>query len=206
MDIPLSKSDYFRGVAKEARIRTRNRYFEQNPILTGKGSAMLARMGMARLQFIGQGGIQGIYSQPGSFNDAAFVASGGSLWRYDKNGTKTLIGSIGMSSPNNAVIMAATAYIGTTPEYLFCCGGGQLNLYMSNGYAIGTLTGTPANGNVVQIGGIYYQFTNGSVNAGSPAGTAGSPWLVAVSTSSTAAFQNLSDALGNQGIAGTAYR
>jgi hypothetical protein len=36
VDIPLSRSDYFRGVAKEARIRTRNRYFEQNPIFTGQ--------------------------------------------------------------------------------------------------------------------------------------------------------------------------
>src|SRR5438309_369691 len=108
VDIPLSHSDYFRGVAKEARIRTRNRYFEQNPILTKdipgtqaeymRGvhpAAMIARMGHRRYMSVGQDGIRGIYSQSGSFNGAVFVASGDILWRVDKNGTKTLIGAIG---------------------------------------------------------------------------------------------------------------
>jgi hypothetical protein len=75
VDIPLSRSDYFRGVAKEARIRTRNRYFEQNPVLTGKPATLIARMGLRRWLYVGAGPIRGVYSQPGSFNDAAFVVS-----------------------------------------------------------------------------------------------------------------------------------
>jgi hypothetical protein len=47
-----------------------------------------------------QDGIRGIYSQPGSFNDAVFVASGDNLWRVDRDGTKTFIGGIGSPSPN----------------------------------------------------------------------------------------------------------
>jgi hypothetical protein len=205
MDIPLSRSDYFRGVAKEARIRTRNRYFEQNPILTGQNSASIARMGMRRYLYVGQEGIRGLYSQPGSFNDAAFVASGDVLWRVDKNGTKTSIGSIGSPSPNNAVVMAATSNIGDTPAYLFVAGGGPLMLYMENSFALGTITGTPANNDVVQIGGTYYKFTNASVNAGAPAGTLANPWLVALGISPDLSWVNLADAIGNTGIAGTQY-
>jgi hypothetical protein len=205
MDIPLSRSDYFRGVAKEARIRTRNRYFETNPILTAGNSAMIARMGMRRYKFVGQDGITGLYSQPGSFNDAAFVASGDNLWRVDKNGTKTFIGAIGSPSQNNAVIMAATSNIGTTPAYLFVAGGGPLMLYMENSYALGTISGSPANNDVVQIGGIYYKFTNGGVNVGAPAGTIGNPWLVALGVSDATAWTNFGDAVENSGTPGTQY-
>jgi hypothetical protein len=205
VDIPLSRSDYFRGVAKEARIRTRNRYFEQNPILTGQNSAMLARMGMDRYKYVGQDGIRGIYSQPGSFNDAAFVASGDNLWRVDKNGTATFIGAIGSPSPNGAIAFAATSNIGVTPAYLFVAGGGPLMLYMENGYAKGTVTGSPANNDVIQIGGIYYKFTNAGVNVGAPAGTLANPWLVALGVSDTTAWTNFSDAVENSGTAGTQY-
>lgn len=205
VDIPLSRSDYFRAVAKEARILTRNRYFEQNPILTGQNSAMIARMGMQRYKSVGQDGARGIYSQPGSFNGAVFAAMGDALWRIDKNGTKTFIGNVGSPSPNNAVVMVATANIGTTPAHLFVAGGGPLNLYMENGYATGTISGAPANNDVVQIGGIYYKFTNASVNAGTPAGTLANPWLVALGVSSATAWQNLGDAIDNSGIPGTQY-
>lgn len=218
VDIPLSRSDYFRGIAKEARIRTRNRYFETNPILTDqmaqaqahmygytKGGGLLARMGMRRYKSVGQDGIRGIYSQPGSFNGAAFVASGDILWRVDKNGTATQIGAIGSTSPNSAIKFAATSNIGTTPAYLFVTGGGPLMLYMENSYARGTINGTPANGDVVRIGNSYYQFTNASVNAGTPAGTAAAPWLVALGVSATVAWSNFIDAVNAQGVAGTEY-
>lgn len=205
MDIPLSRSDYFRGVAKEARIRTRNRYFEQNPILTGQPVTMIARPGMRRYMYVGQDGIRGIYSQAGSFNNAVFVASGDNLWRIDRNGTQTLIGPIPNGSPNNAVSMAATSNIGTTPAYLFVASGSSLMLYMETGYATGTISGTPANNDVVQIGAIYYKFTNASVNAGTPAGTLANPWLVALGVSAATAWANLSAAINVSGTAGTQY-
>jgi hypothetical protein len=205
MDIPLSRSDYFRGVAKEARIRTRNRYFEQNPILTKQQSAMIARMGMGRYLYVGQGPIRGIYSQPGSFNDAVFVASEDTLWRVDKDGTMTSIGVIGSPSLNSSVSMAATANIGTTPAYLFVTGGGPLMLFMEDGYASGTITGTPANGDTVRIDSTYYKFTNASVDAGTPAGTLANPWLVALGVSPDLSWVNFSDAVENKGVPGTEY-
>lgn len=205
MDIPLSRSDYFRGVAKEARIRTRNRYFEQNPVLTDKQSALLARMGMRRYMYVGQGPIRGLYSQAGSFKDAAFTVSGDSLFRIDRDGTQTFIGVLDTPSPNNTVKMVATSNIGVTPAYLFVAGGGPLMLYMENGYAVGTIAGSPANGDVVRIGNTYYQFTSGSVNAGTPLGTLAFPWLVALGVSDLTAWTNFSDAIAGSGTPGTQY-
>lgn len=205
VDIPLSRSDYFRGVAKEARIRTRNRYFEQNPVLTQQQSALIARMGLKRWIYVGDGPIRGIYSQPGSFDNAAFVASYDQLWRVDTDGTKTLVGTIPSASLKNFVSMAATSNIGTTPAYLFVAAGSSLMCYMENSYARGTISGVPANTDVVRAGDVYYKFTSGSVNAGTPAGTLANPWLVALGASTAAAWQNLGDAIRASGEAGIAY-
>jgi len=205
VDIPLSRSDYFRGVAKEARIRTRNRYFEQNPVLSQQQTALLARPGLKRWIAVGDGPIRGIYSQPGSFNDCLFVATGGDLYRIDKDETITFIGAIPAPTLLSAVKMAATSNIGETPAFLFVAAGSSLMLYVEDGYALGTISGTPANTDVVRIGSIYYSFTSGSVDAGTPAGTAGNPWLVALGINAAAAWQNLADAIGATGIAGTQY-
>ena len=113
-DIPLAKSDYFREVAKEARITMRNRYFEENPVLTDKQSALIARMGMRRWIYVGDGPIRNVYSQPGSFSDALFVASYDKLWRVSTTGVVTLIGDIPSNSIDGFVSMAATNNIGTT--------------------------------------------------------------------------------------------
>ena len=205
-DIPLARSDYFRGVAKEARIRTKNRYFEQNPVLTDQQVAMIARMGMRRFTYVGPGPIRGIYSQSGSFNDAVFVVSYDELWKIDTDGTATLVftGFTG-DSLRRYVSMAATSKIGTTPEYLFIADGSVLYLYIDNGYAIGTLSGTAANGNQVRIGSVYYQFTSGSVDAGTPNGGAANPWLVALGGTATLSMLNLFDAIGATGTPGTTY-
>jgi hypothetical protein len=65
-NVPLARSDYFRGVAKEARILTRNRYFEGNPVLSEAQVALIARPGLRRWIYVGEGPIRpnGIYSQP----------------------------------------------------------------------------------------------------------------------------------------------
>jgi len=205
MDIPLSRSDYFRGVAKEARIRTRNMYFEQNPVLSPQQAALIARPGLKRWLAVGDGPIRGIYSQPGSFSDCLFVASGANLYRVDKDETITLIGAIPAPSNLTPVKMAATSNIGETPAFLFVAAGSALMLYIEEGYAIGNISGTPANTNVVRIGSIYYSFTNASVDAGTPAGTVGNPWLVALGANAAEAWENLADAIGATGIAGTQY-
>lgn len=203
-DVPLARSDYFRGVAKEARIRTRNRYFETNPVLTDTQSALISRPGMRRWHTVGDGPIRGVYSQPGAFDGNLFVASGTQIYRVAPDKTTTLIGTL-PGPPRSAVEMVATGNIGDTPAYLFVTGGGTLMCYAEDGFASGVLTGTPANGNVVRIGSIYYQFTNASVDAGTPAGTLGSPWLVALGLSATDAFSNLLNAINGTGTPGTTY-
>jgi len=205
VNIPLGRSDYFRGIAKEARIITRNRYFEQNPVLTQEQAALLARAGLHRWIYVGDGPIRAAYSQPGSFNDALFVVSYDQLYRVDIDATVTLIGTISSPSLKGFVSMAATSNIGTTPAFLFVAGGGPLMCYVEDGYAVGTLSGTPANADVVRVDTVYYQFTNGSVDAGTPDGSVGNPWLVALGGSATEAFTNLADAFGAAGIPGTQY-
>jgi len=205
MDIPLSRSDYFRGIAKEARIRTRNRYFEQNPVLTETQTALIARPGLRRWLYVGDGPITGIYSQAGSFNDALFAASNNELYRIDKDETVTFVGAIPGAGATSSVVMAATSNIGTTPAFLFVAAGSSLMCYIENGYARGTVTGTPANSDVVRTDGTYYQFTNGSVDAGTPTGTSGNPWLIALGASSSEAWTNFANSINADGVEGVQY-
>lgn len=204
-DVPLARSDYFRGVAKEARLLTRNRYFEENPALTDQQVALLARMGLRRWLYVGEGPVRAVYSQPGSFNDALFVVSGEQLWRVDTDDTKTLIGVVESAQPRSFVSMAATGNIDETPAYLFVAAGSSLACYIENGYASGTISGTPANNDVVRVGSVYYRFTNTSVDAGTPAGTSANPWLVALGADAAEAWTNLGLAFGASGISGTQY-
>lgn len=203
--IPLGQSDYFRQVAKEARIRLRNRYFEQNPVLSEQQAALIQRMGMRRWLYVGEGPIRGMYSQPGSFNDDVFVVSYDQLYRVANDGTKTLIGTVDGISLKGFASMAATGNIGTTPEYLFVCAGGPLYVYIADGFAIGTVSGSPANNDVVRVDLMYYKFTTGSVDAGTPDGTVANPWLVAKGASDTEAWTNLSDAFADDGVPGSQY-
>ena len=201
-DVPLGRADYHRSVPHEARIQTRNRYFEQNPVLTDSGAALIARPGERRWLYVGDGPIRGVYSQPGSFAEALFVVSGDEWWRVDVDGTKTLLTS-GVNPGSGSISMAGTGTIGETPEFMFMADGRNLWLYVEDGYAQGTIAGTPANGDKVEIGGTYYQFTTGSVDAGSPAGTNANPWRVAHSPSATISWQNFAWAImagGNPGV------
>lgn len=203
-NVPLGRSDYWRSVAKEARIRTKNRYYEDNPVLSESQTALIARMGLKRWLYVGEGPIRGLYSQAGSFNDAAFVVSADELWRVDKDGTKTQI-LTNMVGSTASVSMAATANIGETPEFLFIADGHSLFVYIENGFAKGLLTGVPVANDVVEINGIYYKWTAGSVDAGAPAGTLANPWLVAFGASASVAITNMASAIGDDGVEGTDY-
>jgi len=207
VDIPLGRADYDRRVAKEARIQTRNRFFEQNPVLTGNLTALISRPGLKRYLYVGDGPIRAVYSQPGDFSEALFVVSGTEWYRVDVDGTVTLL--IGGLNPSGTPSMAATGTIGdganATPEYLFMADGRELYLYMENSYAIGTISGTPANGYTITLGTTHYQFTNTSVDAGAPDGTAAHPWLVALGANAAAAWTNFGNAVSATGVGGTDY-
>lgn len=66
-------------------------------------------------------------------------------------------------------------------------------------------SGLIASGETVTIGAVRYSFTSGSVNAGSPAGTTGNPWLVALGVNDAASLENLYRAINASGAPGTTY-
>lgn len=207
-DLPLGRADYHRTVAKEARIQTRNRYFEQNPALVQGLTALIARPGLRRWLQVGDGPIRGVYSQPGDFNEALFVVSGNGWYRVDKDGTITVI-TTDLLPGTTACIMCGTGTIGTgataVPEFMYLADGRNLWLYTEKGYAKGTISGSPAAGDVVRVGSVYYQFTSGSVDVGSPDGTAAHPWLVHRSIADALSWQAFGWAVTATGTAGTDY-
>lgn len=199
--------DFKRGVAAGDELILRNRYFETNPVLSEDGASLLARPGLDYLTTVGAGPIRGLFQVPDFFNGDLFVASYDSLYRLDSNLDATFIVA-GLTNPDRGVVnMTATAPIGdTVPAYLFFTDGSVLYYYTENGSAQGTISGTAANNDVVRIGDVYYQFTTGSVNAGTPAGTVGSPWLVLADLVVTEnSWVNLGAAIMANGTAGTQY-
>lgn len=204
----LGRADLFRGVLKIPRFRLRNRHFEQNPILNDGEVSLFARPGRrAWLRNIGEGPIRGHYSEPGVFGGDVFVVSGLDLYRITNTGTVVLIGTIGLSLLGFPS-MAATAPIGDIPAHLFIADGGILWCYTEDGFAKGILeadgTGI-SNGDEVRIGDVYYEFTTGSVDAGTPDGTSGNPWLVARGALDADAIGNLFHAINASGTPGTSY-
>lgn len=203
--VNFNTSDYRRQVADAGSLMLKNRYFEQNPVLNEDGASLLARPGMRLLTTVGAGPIRGLASEAGSFDGDLFIASGDTFYRMDSELTKTSIYT-GLLNPEKGVVnMAITAVIGETPEYCFVTDGGTLYVYIANGFAINSLTGTAANNDTVTLGTVYYKFTNGSVNAGTPAGTVGNPWLVALGATNLLSFTNLANAINATGVAGTDY-
>lgn len=206
VNIPLARGDYFRAVAKEARIRTVNRFFEENPVLTTEPVALIARPGMKRFLSVGNGPIYSVYSQPGSFDDAIFVLSDNDFYRVDRDAMQAIvIAGMAAASATAPLAITATGTIGDTPEFLFFSRGSTLYLYLENGFALGTLSGTPVNTDTVQLGASYYRFTNASVDAGTPAGTLANPWLVALGGTALASFENLREAINGMGTPGVTY-
>lgn len=197
--------DFKRDVAGGDQLILRNRYYEVNPQLSEDGASLLARPGMKFLMELGEGPVRGMYAKEGSFDGDLFVAHGIDLTRVHRDKSTTLIYS-GLYNPDYGTVnMTSTAPIGDVPEYLFFADGRNLYIYIESGYAKGQLTGTPVNTDTVQIGAMYYRFTNGSVNAGTPAGTSGNPWLVALGLSSVISFDNLAAAVALSGDAGVQY-
>lgn len=206
--IQLAHTIYRRSAGLVPAVSLRNRYFEQNPVLnSGQDfTSLFARPRMAKYSEAGTGHVRFVFSEPGVFGDDAFVVSGLKLYRVSKSGAITDLGTIS-TDVLGGVSMAATGTIGDIPAYLYVADGGVLWVYTEDGSAIGHLqaSGAIANNDVVQIGGIYYKFTNGSVDTGTPAGTSGAPWRVAFSGVNATDLQSLFDAINATGTAGTTY-
>lgn len=149
--VPLGLSDYFRQVAKESRLYMRNRFFEQNPTLNPEGTALIARPGLNRWTTVGTGPIRGIFSQPGTFDEALFVVSGDEWYRVETDGSSTLL-LTGVAGGTNAVSMAGTAEIGATPPYMFLADGSALYVYEEGAGPPATPVATPDNVGIISLG------------------------------------------------------
>lgn len=215
-NIPLAQADRRRLVAQEADVILRNRYLEANPVLTPDNNpAYIARPALRFWQHIGpdgagktQGPIRADFSQPGAFDDDLFVVPYNSLYRVKRvDGSFSLITNTLTGGDTNAAIrMACTGDIGTIGPRLWVVDGQTLRVYMEDGFATGRLAGTVfANNDVVRLGSVYYKFTTGSVNAGTPAGTVGSPWLIALQAFLIQNYTLLYKAINDTGVNGTDY-
>ena len=195
-----------RQVAAEPVITLKNRYAEQNPRLNDTPVSLISRPRLKKFAEVGSGHIRKVFSTPGVFADELFVVSGTDLYRGGYDGAFDLIGTISTSITGD-VSMCAVAPIGTTPAFLYIAEGGVLWVYTENGQASGHLdiAGTIANNDTVEIDGVYYKWVSTSVDAGTPAGTVGSPWLVAKGTNNGEAMTNLYNAINLTGVAGTDY-
>lgn len=200
--IGLATGDWQRTVAKEAQIPLLNRYFEEDPIPLDGQAALLARPALRKWKEVGSGPIRGMFAQLGVFQDSLFIVSDATLFKIKPDETVVTIGSGISGSPTGYVPMCVT------DNYLFLADGTNLWVYTDNGFAIGTLTasGVISAAEVVKIGSTYYQFVAaGGVDAGTPAGSVGSPWLVSLGASISAALDNLAAAIEGSGTAGTDY-
>lgn len=211
VSIPLGTTSYIRSVGEEAPIALENRYFEQSPVNQKDQVALLTRPGFVKWLTVSGSPVDNIFYQAGCFNDDLFVASGGSLIRVTKSEAISTVASSIFNTTFGTngqvtVKMAATARLGLTPEYLWIVDGKNLWVYADKNSARGYLTATSLSaGDKINIGGVYYQITAGSVDAASPAGSSSNPWLVALGASPQITLDNLRKAVNESGVAGIDY-
>lgn len=206
-NIPLFGTDFSRRVALTPHVMLKNRFYEKNPIENDTDVTVLSRPAMKLLTTVGVGPIRGFGQFPGTFDGDLFVVSGLDLFRVSSTDlSATDVGTIGTSEIGD-VSMCATASIGTVPAYLYIADGNVLWIYTDNGHATGHLeaSGAIANNDTISVNGVYYKWTTGSVDSGTPAGTAGSPWLVALGSGNATAMTNMNAAVNATGTAGTDY-
>lgn len=206
--IPLATGDWKRELSDEPDLTLLNRFFEENPANQETQVALLERPGFRRWLTLGEGPIRATYSQPGSFADALFVVDYDKLYRVDVDETVTNIGgSLIGSSLRASPSMAATARLGTTPEFLYVADGRNLWLYAETGFATGRLaaSGAIASGDEIKIDSTYYQWTSSSVDTGTPDGSVSDPWLVDLGSDNVDALTNMVAAINGTGTAGTTY-
>lgn len=184
--IPLAMSFRRRLAASEPFVAVKNRLVEKNPVLN-EGPAFIQRPGLNFWAEVGQGPIRNIHQQPGAFNDDAFAVSYDTLYRLDRTnglngGNQPIFNGLAGADEGAYVPMTVTGDIGggEIPPRLFFCDGAGLYAYSEEGWATATLTasGAISDGDTVEIGGIYYRFSTGSLDTGPPDGSMSTPWRV----------------------------
>lgn len=201
--VPIARTRWSRQYAGGVGLPLINRFFEQDPSSTVDDTAMLARPGTDGYRGFGTGPNRGLFSQTGVFGDDLFVASGSALYRWDGSSQTNITGTLA-NSPNPVSI---TYQKSPGVERLWIADGSNLYYYEGLSKAVGSLTATAqvTAGDVVEIGGIYYEFVSANVDSGSPAGTLTDPWRVLIGLELAGSLQNLYAAIGGTGTPGSQY-
>lgn len=205
--VPISVGTFERLVARTPTVPFHNRFVEQNPVLNESAITALARPAMKKFIEVGTGPGRSVFSAPGLFNDQLFVVSGVFLHTVNRAGVTSTVSQMSTIGVGD-VSWAPVAPIGDGPARVFLTEGGILWVYTDDGEAAGVLqaSGAALNGDQVVIDTVYYEFTNASVDAGTPDGTNLNPWLVDLGATTSAAFQNLYNAINAEGgTPGTDY-
>ena len=206
--VPLGSGAYNRTYAQEPEIQLLNRFLERAPTNPIEQTILLTRPGNAFLVGAGDGPIRMIKTQPGAFNGDLFFVSGESLFRYDGTTITPIAGTVALGgNPSADFVVGDATAVTTAYEHLFIADGTLLQFYPGLSKSKGTLTVTTTivATETVTVDTAYYEWTAGSVDAGSPAGTMADPYLLALGVDTKAALLNLIRALNLSGTAGTDY-
>lgn len=209
--LPLGVGAWDRPYGKMPQVKLTNRFFEENPTNQVNGVALLSRPGTSHMLAVGSGPLRRLFYQIGAFDNNLFIVSGDTLYRWDGESAPVSIGS-GLSPdslPQMAVMSGYQTSSGSafSYQYLFIADGLNLYYYAGISSAEGELAvaGTISSGDSIEINGTYYRWTSGSVNSGTPSGTSGSPFLVALGSSNEEALDNMAKALNFLGESGVTY-
>jgi hypothetical protein len=201
--VPLGQSAYERTYGQEPEVALLNRFHERTPTNQVEQSVLLARPGDTFFTGAGEGPIRKLAHQPGAFDGDLFFVSGEELFRYDGTTITPIIGTLQLGGNPSTTFVAGPGF-----EHLFITDGQLLQFYDGPTAATSTLTVSGGNivaTDVIQVDAAFYEYTAGSVDAGTPMGTVGDPYLIALGASDTDALLNTLNALNLTGIAGTDY-
>ena len=145
VSIPLGRGSWVRRRADEPGVEAINRFFEENPINTAEGTALIERPALIQYLTSGDGPGRRLFTQPGFANGALFHVSGDELWKHVMNANRTVTTSqiSGFVDGDSAPDMAAT------DTYLWIADG--VELMYTNGTAALTAITTPDDIPIISI-------------------------------------------------------
>ncbi len=196
--IPLATSDWRRSSPNEPVIKVQNRFFEVDPANAIEGSTMVCRPGFKKFTTLsGVSAINSVYAAEGLFQGSFFALTDIGDIKVAPTGTSAATSVTTPSTIPHNNQGTFTGALGDIPGYFFSINGGDIYVTAETSFSSVTLTasGNPENNAVVRLGDMYYKFTTGSVDTGTPAGTVASPWLVTRAATTAASLVNLFDAV-----------
>lgn len=200
VNVPLGVDAFERSFAGSPRIRLVNRFFEQSPANQVEGRILLSRPGTALEAAFGFGKYRGGITQPGAFGGDLFAVMGEFVFRHNDAESFPLVNPVSESGIPSMTIVTGPGF-----EHLFVADGEGLFFYDGLSAAQGTLTGTVADGDMIEIDGVHYRWTTGDINAGTQVGSMTQPFLVDFGLDNADTLANMANAINFTGEPGVDY-